>query len=190
MYIQALPFRNECGKSNAGKVFSHTWQSSRSKYHCRALGCLSGLRRSRRIDDLLPLKPPMHCSSIFVQSEFKTKNSMSHKSIFMWSTSGLRWNFCTFLLLNPLVSSQPLEGVVRNYFVFFRLEVVQHISTGRPEVRIIESSTIISYYLPHVLLARPHDRLIDVDHGDELGLLLEQWQVVQKTSLHKKSKLP
>ena len=79
-----------------------------------------------------------------------------------------------FLILNPLVGSQPLEGVVRNYFVFFRLELVQHISTGRPEVRKIESSTMISYNLPHVLLARPHDRLVDVDHGDELGLLLEQ----------------
>ena len=76
--------------------------------------------------------------------------------------------------MNPLVSSQPLEGVVRNNFVFFRLKLVQDISTDRPEVRIIESSTIISYYLPHVLLARPHDCLIDVDHGDELGLLLEQ----------------
>ena len=25
-----------------------------------------------------------------------------------------------------------------------------------------------------MLLARPHDRLIDVDHGDELGVLLEE----------------
>ena len=143
-------------------------------------------------------------NSIFVQLESKTKISMSYKSIFMWSTSRLRWNFCTFIFLNPLVSSQPLEGVVRNYFVFFRLELVQHISTGRPEVRIIKSSTksfgkwCHIFYLqpqislqskdviPHVLLARPHDRLVDVDHGDELGLLLEQWQCVKKTSLHKK----
>ena len=28
--------------------------------------------------------------------------------------------------------------------------------------------------IPHVFLASPHDSLVDVDHGDKLGLLLEQ----------------
>ena len=94
-------------------------------------------------------------NSIFVQSESKTKNFMSYKSIFMWSTSRLRWNFCTFIFLNPLVGSQPLEGVVRNYFVFFRLELVQHISTGRPEVRIIKSSTKSFGKWCHMLYLQP-----------------------------------